>query len=144
RMGRGGSPDRAAMAHGMDEGAVAARALAEDAPATVPAAGEAPLHEGQHFPDQKGLPGPHGGAVDVLVAAEACEAVGKGDDDRRHRPGADQAVEALGHVLAVVLPVGVAEAAAGIAGEIDEEGKPAPVMTGRDIDVDAAAGGVSE
>src|SRR5215208_4068112 len=91
----------------MDHGAVAARALAQHAPTSVPAAAEAALEEGQHLANEERLPLSHGGAVHILIAAKAREAIGKGHCDRRHGTGADQAVEALGYVLSVVLPVGV-------------------------------------
>src|SRR5687767_3087387 len=99
------------MAKRMHHGAVAAGALAKHATASVAAAAEALLDEGQHLADQEGLPEAHGGAVDILVAAKAREAVGEGDPNRRHGAGADQPVQPFGHVLAVVLPVGVGGAA---------------------------------
>ena len=143
-VARGSRPDAAAVTHRVHERAVAARALAEDAAPAVAAAAEAGLDGGQHLGDEERLPGAHGGAVDVLVAAEAGEAVGKGDDDRRHGARADEAVEALGNVLAVVLPGGVRRAAAGEADEIDEERQAVAVMAGGQIDVDAAQGRIAE
>jgi hypothetical protein len=42
-----------------------------------------------------------------LVAAELGEAIGKGDDDRRHSVFADQPVEALRQVLVEAGPIRV-------------------------------------
>jgi hypothetical protein len=128
----------------MDQSAVPARALPEHAPASVAAAAEALLDVGHHLADEECLPGSHGGAVHILVAAKAREAIGKGDHDRGHLACSDQAVEALGNVLAVILPVGVGRSARRIADEIHQEGEPAPVMACGHIDIDPATGGIAE
>src|SRR4051812_8589252 len=56
--------------------------------------------------------------VDVLVAAERGEAVGKDDDRRAHLAFSDEARGALGNVVAERLPADVREARAGEADEV--------------------------
>ena len=72
-------------AHRVDHRAVAARALAEHAAPAGAAAAVAGLDRGHQLVAQEPLPRPHRDAVDVLVAAEADEAVGERHRDRRHR-----------------------------------------------------------
>ena len=65
---------------------------------------------------QEVFPGSHRSrvdVVDVLVAAEPGEAIGKGDDDRWHALFADQPVEPFRQVLAEADPGRVGQAAAG-------------------------------
>ena len=87
------------MAQRVRDRAVPAGTLAEHAAAPGAAAAETPLDCRQHFVQQEILPGADGGRVDVLVAAEPGEAIGKGDDDRRHALFADQPVEPFRQVL---------------------------------------------
>jgi hypothetical protein len=128
----------------MHHGAVAARALAEHAPEAVAAAAETLLDEGKHLADQEGLPGTHGGAVDILVATKPREAVGESHDNRRHGTRADETIEALRHILAVVLPIGVGGAAGRVADEVNEKGKAAAVMTCGHIDIHPPPGRIAE
>jgi hypothetical protein len=104
----------------MDDGAVAAGGLAEDGAPAGAAAAQLALDHRHHLVDQIVLVAADGGAVDVLVAAEAAEAIGKGHDHRRHAALADQAIEALRHVLGEGTPVGVDLAGTGEADDIDQ------------------------
>ena len=120
----------------VDHRAIAAGAFAEDAAFAFAAAAEF-LFDGRHgFFHQEVGPAAGAFAVDVLVAAEFGEAIGKGDDARRHRAGCDQPVEALGHVLAEILPVGMRRAAGGEADNVHQQRQSMPVMAGGDVDVD--------
>src|ERR1700680_4546988 len=80
--------------------ALPAGALAKHAAAPRAATCEALLDRRQHFMQQEILPAAHGSRVYVLVAAEPGEAIGEGDDDRRHPLFADQAVQPFREVLA--------------------------------------------
>src|SRR5262249_16671757 len=82
-----------------------ARALAEHAAAAGAAASEAAFGFRQHLIQQEILPGAHRSRVDVLVAAEPSEAIGKGNNARRHARPTAQPVEALGGILAEANPV---------------------------------------
>src|ERR1700730_17458462 len=97
----------------MRAGTVPAGTFAEYAAAPGAAASEAPLDCRQHFMQQVILPSAHGGRVDVLIAAEPGEAIGKSDHDRWHALFPDQPVEPFRQVLAKAGPVCVGEAAAG-------------------------------
>src|SRR3546814_21082011 len=79
----------------MGDGAVAAGGLAEHAAPPGAAAAEALLDQRHHLLQQDILPRARRGGIDVLVAAPAREAVGEGDDHRRHLAGGDEAVEPL-------------------------------------------------
>ncbi len=103
-MAGGGRPE-IRMAHGMDDCAIAAGRFAEDAAPTRPADAQIALHQGHHLAQQIILVAADGSAVDVLIAAQAAEAIGKCDGRRRHAPLADQSVETLRHVLAEILPI---------------------------------------
>ena len=126
-------------------GAVAAGGLAEDGAPAGPAAAQLALDQRHHLVDQIVLVAADGGAVDVLVAAEAAEAIGKGHDHRRHAALADQAVEPLRHVLGEGPPVRVDLAGAGEADDIDQQRiAPALVVAWRQIDAQLARRGVAE
>jgi hypothetical protein len=73
-----------------------------------------------------------------LVAAEPRKAIGKGDDDRRHAPLANQPVEALRQVLAEADPIRMGQAAAREADEVHKQRQPCSVMPGREIHIDHA------
>ena len=90
------------------------------------------------------FPGTHRSRVDILVAAEAGEAVGKGNDNRRHAVFADQPVEPLRQVLLETDPVRVRQAAAGKANQVDEQRQSAPVLTGRNVYSDVTRRRVAE
>jgi hypothetical protein len=62
--------------------AIPAGALAEHTAPPGTAASEALLDRRQHFMHQEVLPSTQGSRVDVLIAAEPGEAIGKSDDDR--------------------------------------------------------------
>ena len=99
--------------HAVDDGAVAARGLAETA--SMLARGqraELAVDEGDDFPGQVVGIAADGGGVDVLVAAESREAVGKHEDGRSHPALMHQARRALGQVLAEGLPAQVRQARA--------------------------------
>ena len=115
-----GRPD-VGVAQRVGDRAVAAGALAEHAAPPGAAAFEALLDCRQHLVQQEILPKAHHRRVDVLVTAEPGEAIGKGDDDRRHVPFSDQPVEPLRQVLPEPDPVGVGETTAGKAGQVDEQ-----------------------
>src|SRR5271157_5180392 len=99
-----GRPD-VGVAQRVRDRAIPAGALAEYAAASGAATSEALLDRRQHFMQQEVLPSTHGSRVDVLVAAEPGEAIGKGDDDRRHALFADQPVEPFRQVLAEAGPI---------------------------------------
>lgn len=124
--------------------AVAARALAEHGAPALPAAPEVFLHRRDELGDEDVLPRAHHGGVDVLVAAQARVAVGKGDDAGLQPALAVQPVEALGHVLAEILPAGVRQAAAGIAGETHQEGQALPAVPVRGPHIDRPAHRIAE
>ena len=142
RMAGGGGPD-IGVAHGVDQGAEAARGFSEDAAPSGAAAAEPGFDGRQHLADEKVLVVSEDGRIDILVAAETREAIGEGDDDGRHLAFADQAVEPLGDVFGKGLPGGVGRAAGGIANEIDQERQVPAVVAGRHIDIDNAAGGIA-
>jgi len=54
---------------------------------------------------QEVLPSARGSRVDILIAAEPGEAIGKGDDDRWHALFPDQPVETFRQVLAEADPI---------------------------------------
>src|SRR4051812_44191576 len=108
------------MAERMHDRAIPAGTLAIYPPSSWAAATETLLDRGQHFPGQKILPGAGGSGVDILIAANPGEAIRKRKDGRRHALLADQAVQAFRHVLAKPLPIGLRQAAAGDADEIDQ------------------------
>jgi hypothetical protein len=118
--------------------AVPARTLAEHATASGTAAAEPVLDGGQHFPQQKILPGAGRSRVDVLVAAEPGETIGKGDDHGRHALLADQPVEPFRQVFLETGPVRMSQTARRKADEIDEQRQSPPVMPGRNIDIHGA------
>ena len=83
-----GRPD-VGVAQRVRHRAIPAGALAEHAAAPGTATSEALFDCWQHLMQQEILPRTHRGRVDVLVAAEPGEAIGKGDDERRHALFAD-------------------------------------------------------
>ncbi len=118
--------------------AVPARALAEHAATPGTAAIEALLDCRQHFVQQEVLPKAHRRRVDVLIAAEPGEAIGKGDDDGRHVPFPDQPVEPFRQILAKAHPIRVGQAAAGETDQIHQQGQSLSVMPCRDVHIDGA------
>ena len=100
--------------------------------------------EGQHLVNEEAVPAAGCAAVDILVAAEPRKAIRKRHDDRRHGAGADQPIEALGNVLAVVLPVGMRRPACRVADEIDQQRQAASVVSCRYVNVDAPARRIAE
>ena len=138
-----GRPD-VGMAQRVRDRAIPAGTLAEHAAAPGTAAAEAPLDGRQHLLQQEILPGADRSRVDVLVAAEPGEAIGKGDDDRRHALLADQPVEPFRQVFAETGPIGMRQAAAGEADQIHEQRQSLSVMPGRNVDVDGARRRIAE
>src|SRR3954453_20152261 len=128
--------------HRVEDRAVAAGGLAEAA--AVLARGESAefaVEEGNDLarevvgviPDRRG--------VDVLVAAEGAEAVGKDEDRRAHLAFTDEARGALGNVVAERLPADVREPGAGEADEViqhREAAASALVVAGREPDAELA------
>src|SRR6266446_5993974 len=104
----------------MGERAISAGALAEHTAPSCTATSEALLDCRQHLMQQKVLPSTHRSRVDVLVAAEPGEAIGKGDDDRCHALFPDQPIEPFRQVLAEADPICVGQAAAREADKIHE------------------------
>lgn len=96
------------------------------------------FHQGQHFVDEEVFPAAHGGRVDVLVAAQPGEAVGKGDHGRGHLARRHQTVQPLGQVLAEVFPVHMARAAGGEADQVDQQRQAAAIVPVGDVDDDLA------
>ena len=139
-MAGGGGP-YVRVAQRVDDGSVPAGALAEHAAPSLASASELALDVGQHFGNQEIFPRTRRRRVDVLIAADARETIGKCDDHRRHALLADQPVKTFRHVLPEGHPIGLGEAAAGYTDQVDKEGQPASVMPGRDIDIDGGAAG---
>jgi hypothetical protein len=103
------------------DGTIPAGALAKYAAPPDVATSEVLLDCRHHFMQQKILPSTHRGRVDVLVAAEPGEAVGKGDDDRWHALFPNQPVEPFRQVFAEAGPVRMGEATAGEADQIHKQ-----------------------
>ena len=110
-MTRRSRPD-VGVAQRVRERAVPAGALAEHAAAPGTATPEALLDSWQHFLQQEVLPGAHRSRVDVLVAAQPGEAIGKGDDHWRHVLFADQPVEPFRQIFSEADPIRMGQAAA--------------------------------
>ena len=132
------------MAQPVHDGAVTARALAEYATPAVTAAAEAFLDRGEHFVQQVILPRADCRGVDVLIAADAGEAIGEGDNDRRHKAFADQAIEPLRKVFAKANPIGVAQTATGKSDEVDQHRQSLAAVAGRDIHIHQPRRGIAE
>src|ERR1019366_928270 len=132
------------MAQSMRDRPIPAGALAIHAATSRAAATEALLDGGQHFLDQEIFPGARGSGVDILVAANSGETVWEGNDNRRHALLTDQSIEALRHVLAEGRPIGLGQAAARYADQVDKQRQPATVVIGGDIDIDRARHGIPE
>jgi hypothetical protein len=79
-----------------------------------------------------------------LIAADASKAVGKGNHDRRHEMLADKAIKTLRHILLESGPVGVGQATAGYADQVDKQRQPVTVMSSGDVDIDGARRGIAE
>jgi hypothetical protein len=79
-----------------------------------------------------------------LIAADASKAVGKGNHDRRHEMLADKAIKTLRHILLESGPVGVGQATAGCADQVDKQRQPVTVMSSGDVDIDGARRGIAE
>src|SRR5438552_18325373 len=103
-MTRRSRPD-VGVAQRMRERAVPAGALAEHAAAPRTATPEALLDSRQHFLQQEVLPSTHRSGVDILVAAEPGETIGKGNNHWGHALFADQPVEPFRQVLAETGPI---------------------------------------
>ena len=126
------------------DGAIATGTFAEHATPPVAAAAEALLDRRQHFVQQEVFPCTDRSRVDVLVAAEPGEAIGEGNDDRRQAPLSDQPIEPLRQVLAKADPVGMGQATAGKASQVDEQRQASPIVPGRDIHIDVTRRRVTE
>jgi len=72
------------------------------------------------------------------------KAVRKCDDDWRHEMFADEAIKPFGHILLESSPIGVRQATAGRADQVDKQGQPATVVSSGDVDVDDARPGIAE
>src|SRR3954454_15922569 len=123
---------------------VPAGTLTEHAAAAAATASEAPFDLWHHVLQQEIFQRAGGSRVDVLVAAETGETMGKSDDNRRHRAFADQPIEPLRQVLAKAHPVRVRQTAARETDEIDQQRQSSPVMPGRDVDIDGALGRIAQ
>ena len=132
------------MAQRVGQRAIPAGALAEHAAAPGTATSKALLDCRQHFIEQKVLPNTHRSRIDVLVAAEPGEAIGKGDDDRRHALFADQPVEPFRQVLAEADPIRVRQAAAGEADKIHQQRQSLSIMSRREVHIHGARRRVTE
>ena len=84
------------MAHPEDDGSVAARRFAKDTPVARAVGGGDEWHD---LLEQVVLVAPGGAGVDVLVAAEARETIGRGDDDGRALARRDKPIEASHQIL---------------------------------------------
>ena len=85
---------------------------------------------------QKVRPRAHGCRIDVLVATEAREAVGEGNDHRWHPLLADQPVKPFGQVLAETHPIRMGEPATCEAGEVHQQRQVSAAVSCRRIDID--------
>src|SRR4051812_21485860 len=128
--------------HSVEDRAVAAGGLAEAAAVLARGEGvELAVDEGDDLAGEVvGVVTDRGG-IDVLVAAERAEAVGKDDDRRAHLAFTDEARGALGKVVAERLPADVREPRAGEADEVVEHREAAAaalVVAGREPDAELA------
>ena len=83
----GYGPPVLCVAHAVDDGAITAGRLAETTPMIpIRQGSKFAVDEGNEFPGQVVGVAADGARVDVLVAAEAGEAVGKDHDRRAHAP----------------------------------------------------------
>jgi hypothetical protein len=57
---------------------------------------------------------------------------------------ADKAIKTLRHILLESGPVGVGQATAGYADQVDKQGQPVTVVPGGDVDIDGARRGIAE
>ena len=136
--------------HAVDDRAVAARALAEAAAMLARGEGaELGVDQGNELLREVVGVAADRRRVDVLVAAERGEAVGKDEDRRRHLLLLDQPRGALGHVLGVAAPSGVAGPAAHEADQIEQHrvaaaGVPGVVVLRRQPDVQRPGDRVAE
>ena len=87
---------------------------------------------------QEVLPSARGRRVDILIAAEPGEAIGKGDGDRWHALFPDQPVKPFRQVLAEADPIRVGQAATREADKIREQGQSLSFIRGRDVHIDDA------
>src|SRR5262249_23618805 len=85
------------IAHRERDRAITPRRFAEDAPALDRIRG---ADEWDDFAEQVILVAPGRGRVDVLVAADAGEAIRGGDHDRRTAIGRDETIDAVTEILA--------------------------------------------
>jgi hypothetical protein len=128
----------------MHHRAVTARAFAEHAALARAAAMKFFFHERHRFLQQEIGPRPHRRAVDILIAAQLGEAIGKRHDARRHRTASDQTVQPLRHVLGKVLPIGVRRAAGGETHKIDQQRQAVGLTSRGNIDVDDARARIAQ
>src|SRR3984957_169951 len=118
------------MAQRMHYGSISAGALTEP-PATPRAATSEPLLDrGQHLGDQEVLPRTRCCRIDILVAANPGEEIGKRDHDWRHTFLPNEAIEAFRHVLCETRPVGIRQATTRNADQVNEQGQPVTVLAG--------------
>ncbi len=130
------------VAHAEDDGAVAAGRLAEHRPF---ACFVSLLNEREDLFEEVVLVAAGGGRVDVLVAADAREAVGRDDDRGRAHAAADEPIHAAREVLAEGIDVEDGGACAGEAGEAEERWIGLfGVVSGRQVDVQIAHGRIAE
>jgi hypothetical protein len=128
--------------HPEHDRAIAAGGFAEDAPALDAVA---PGDEGQHLGEEVVLVGAGRGGVDVLVAADAGEAVGGDDDHLGAGAREDQPIEAAPEVFPERVGAEEHPAGAGEAGEGEQRrrGLRRRVAGGK-VDVELALGGIAE
>ena len=136
--------------HAVHHGAVAAGRLAEAAAVIAGRQGaELLVHERNQLRGQIVGVLAHGRGIDVLVAPERREAVGKHQDARPHLVFVDQSSGPIGHVLRKVSPVGMGLAGAGVAHQVEEHGEALALagglfVSGRQPDVERPDVGISQ
>jgi hypothetical protein len=121
-VGRDGRPE-VGVVHAVPGCPVAAGGFPEKPAPTFAPAREPVFHEGDDLLDEVVGVVARPNAVNVLVPAQPRRAVRKSDNDRGHGAFGDQAVQALGDVLADGPPRRLAEAGPPESREVDEQGQ---------------------
>src|SRR5262245_55863482 len=110
--------------HGVHDRAVTAGALAEGTALAWAAAAEFVLDARHGFAAEKIRTASVARGIDVLIAAQLGEAVGKTDRTWLHRAGGDQTVGLRRNVLTEVAPMRMRGPSCGESDKIDEQRKP--------------------
>src|SRR5258708_4600079 len=132
------------MKHRVHHGAVAARAFAKDPTLAGTTALKFFFNERHELHQQKIVPPPRSDRVDVLVASQSRETVGKRHNARRHRAFGYQPIKSLRDILGEILPARVRRPAGGEPDEVDKKGQSHAVAVCRDINVYVAKSQVAE